>query len=151
MERELLLTGIGGQGGQLSARVIATAAIAEGPGVPMFGSYGGLMRGGETQPNLPPSPPTVGHAWSAIVMHDQFAPPILAKLSPGSIVVVNTDVCSSRPDPTLSTVVNVAANEIADRIGNRLAASMVLAGGYAAATGLVTLDALTAAIAASLP
>src|SRR5439155_8214000 len=97
------------------------------------------------------APPTVGHAWSAIVMHDQFAPPILAKLIPGSIVVVNTDVCSSRPDAATSTVVEVAANEIADGIGNRLAASMVLTGAYAAATGLVSLDALADAISASLP
>jgi 2-oxoglutarate ferredoxin oxidoreductase subunit gamma len=157
MERELLLTGIGGQGVQLAARVIATAAIAEGRSVQMFGSYGGMMRGGNTDATVVISdgpveaPPTVGHAWSAIVMHDQFAPPILAKLTPGSIVVVNTDVCSSRPDLAISTVVNVAANEIADEIGNRLAASMVLAGAYAAATGLVSLDALTDAIASSLP
>src|SRR5207248_676838 len=93
----------------------------------------------------------IGHAWSAIVMHDQFAPPILAKLTPGSIVVVNTDVCSSRPDKATSTVVDVAANEIADEIGNRLAASMVLTGAYAAATGLISLEALIEAIATSLP
>jgi 2-oxoacid:acceptor oxidoreductase gamma subunit (pyruvate/2-ketoisovalerate family) len=157
VERELLLTGIGGQGVQLAARVIATAAIAEGRSVQLFGSYGGMMRGGNTDATVVisdgpvESPPTVGHAWSAIVMHDQFAPPIFAKLTPGSVVVVNTDVCSSRPDPAISTVVDVAANEIADRIGNRVAASMVLAGAYAAATGLVSLDALTEAIAASLP
>jgi 2-oxoacid:acceptor oxidoreductase gamma subunit (pyruvate/2-ketoisovalerate family) len=157
MERELLLTGIGGQGVQLAARVIATAAIAEGRSVQMFGSYGGMMRGGNTDATVVISdgpveaPPTVGRAWSAIVMHDQFAPPILAKLTPGSIVVINTDVCSSRPDPAISTVVNVPANEVADEIGNRLAASMVLAGAYASATGLVSLNALTEAIAASLP
>ena len=157
MERELLLTGIGGQGVQLAARVIATAAIAEGRSVQMFGSYGGMMRGGNTDATIVVSdgqveaPPTVGHAWSAIVMHDQFAPPILAKLIPGSIVVVNTDVCSSKPDPARTTVVEVAANEIADGIGNRLAASMVLTGAYAAATGLVSLDALAEGISASLP
>ena len=157
MERELLLTGIGGQGVQLIARVIATAAIAEGRSVQLFGSYGGMMRGGNTDSTVVVSdgpveaPPTVGHAWSAIVMHDQFAAPTLAKLTPGSIVVVNTDVCSSKPDPGISTVVDVAANEIADRIGNRLTASMVLAGAYTAATGLVSLDSLTDAIAASLP
>jgi len=157
VERELLLTGIGGQGVQLAARVIATAAIAEGRSVQMFGSYGGMMRGGNTDATIVVSdgqveaPPTVGHAWSAIVMHDQFAPPILAKLIPGSIVVVNTDVCSSKPDPARTTVVEVAANEIADGIGNRLAASMVLTGAYAAATGLVSLDALAEGISASLP
>ncbi len=157
MERELLVTGIGGQGVQLAARVIATAAIAEGRSVQLFGSYGGMMRGGNTDATIVVSdgpveaPPTVGHAWSAIVMHDQFAGPIYAKLNDGSIVVVNSDVCSSRPDPARSTVVELHANEIADGIGNRLAASMVLVGAYAAATGLVALDTLAAAISESLP
>ena len=157
MERELLVTGIGGQGVQLAARVIATAAIAEGRSVQLFGSYGGMMRGGNTDAPIVVSdgtveaPPTVGHAWSSIVMHDQFAGPIYAKLIDGSIVVVNSDVCSSRPDPSRSTVVELHANEVADGIGNRLAASMVLVGAYAAATGLVTLDTLTAAISESLP
>src|SRR5205814_7611705 len=72
MERELLLTGIGGQGVQLAARVISTAAIAEGRSVQLFGSYGGMMRGGNTEATIVLSdgpveaPPTVGHAWSAI-------------------------------------------------------------------------------------
>src|SRR5207245_10107874 len=129
---------IGGQGVQLAARVIAAAAIAEGRGVQLFGSYGGMMRGGNTEATMVVSdgpveaPPTVGHAWSAIVMHDQFAQPILAKPANGAVLVVNIDVCSSRPDPARTTVVEVQANEIADAIGNRLAASMVLSGAYAA-------------------
>ena len=157
MERELLLTGIGGQGVQLAARVVATAAIAEGRSVQLFGSYGGMMRGGNTDATIVVSdgsveaPPTVGHAWSAIVMHDQFADPIYAKLIDGSIVVVNGDVCSSRPDHSRTMVVELKANEIADGIGNRLAASMVLVGAYAAATGLVAIERLADAISESLP
>jgi 2-oxoglutarate ferredoxin oxidoreductase subunit gamma len=157
VERELLLTGMGGQGVQLAARVIAAAAIAEGRNVQLFGSYGGMMRGGNTDATIVVSdgpveaPPTVGHAWSAIVMHDQFAAPIYAKLVDRSLVVVNSDVCSSRPDPARTTVVEVHANEIADAIGNRVAASMVLVGAYAAATGFVGLETLTEAIAESLP
>ena len=51
-ERELLFTGIGGQGVQLAAQVIARAAIAEGKEVQLFGSYGGMMRGGDTLATL---------------------------------------------------------------------------------------------------
>ena len=46
-ERELALTGIGGQGVQFAAQVMSRAAIAEGRQVMMFGSYGGMMRGGK--------------------------------------------------------------------------------------------------------
>ena len=157
MERELLLTGIGGQGVQLAARVIAAAAIAEGRSVQLFGSYSGMMRGGNTDATLViadgavEAPPTVGHAWSAIVMHDEYAAPTLSKLTENSLVVINADVCSSKPNPARSTTVEIHANEIADGVGSRVAASMVLVGAYAAATGLVALSTLETAIADSLP
>ena len=47
-ERELLITGIGGQGVQLAAQVVARAATLEGREVMFFGVYGGMMRGGNT-------------------------------------------------------------------------------------------------------
>ena len=46
-ERELLLTGIGGQGVQLAAQFVARAAVYDRREVMLFGSYGGMMRGGD--------------------------------------------------------------------------------------------------------
>ncbi|MBV8958523.1 MAG: 2-oxoacid:acceptor oxidoreductase family protein, partial [Actinobacteria bacterium] len=43
------------------------------------------------------------------------------------------------------------ATELATQVGNPLSAAMVMAGAYAASTGLVALDALVDAVAASLP
>ena len=48
MERELLITGMGGQGVQLAAQVIARGATLEGRHVMLFGVYGGAMRGMNT-------------------------------------------------------------------------------------------------------
>ena len=48
MEREVLITGIGGQGVQLAAQVLARAATLEGREVMYLGLYGGMMRGGNT-------------------------------------------------------------------------------------------------------
>ncbi len=89
MERQVLLTGIGGQGVQLAAEVLARAALSEGRDVQLFGSYGGMMRGGNTDATLVmaddrvESPPTVGSAWAALVMHHEYAGPIVAKVRPG--------------------------------------------------------------------
>ena len=99
MERELVLTGIGGQGIQLAAQVLARAAIAEGRSTQMFGSYGGMMRGGNTEATLViadgpiEAPPTVAHD----LVGDRDAPRLLGaddrpKLRPGSLVLVNTTV-----------------------------------------------------------
>jgi Pyruvate/2-oxoacid:ferredoxin oxidoreductase gamma subunit len=157
MERELVLTGIGGQGIQLAAQVLARAAIGEGRSVQMFGSYGGMMRGGNTEATVVvadgpiEAPPTVADAWSAIFMHHDFSDPTRAKLRPGSLVLVNTTVFEGELDPVELRVVEVPATDLAVDLGNIMTASMVMLGAYVAATGMVSFDALDAAVAASLP
>jgi 2-oxoacid:acceptor oxidoreductase gamma subunit (pyruvate/2-ketoisovalerate family) len=158
MERELLLTGIGGQGVQLAAQVLARAAIAEGRTVQMFGSYGGMMRGGNTEATLViadrsiEAPPTVAEAWSAIFMHHDFSGPTRAKLRPGSLVVVNTTVFEGPAfDPAEYRVVEVPATDLAVDLGNIMVASMIIVGAYVAATGMVDLGSLDAAVTDALP
>jgi 2-oxoacid:acceptor oxidoreductase gamma subunit (pyruvate/2-ketoisovalerate family) len=157
MERELLLTGIGGQGIQLAAQVLARAAIAEGREVQMFGSYGGMMRGGNTEATVVvadgriEAPPTITDTWSAIFMHHDFSEPTRAKLRPGSLVLVNTTVFEGSFDTDAYRVVEVAATDIAVDLGNIMTASMVMLGAYVASTDIVSVDAVDAAIAASLP
>jgi Pyruvate/2-oxoacid:ferredoxin oxidoreductase gamma subunit len=157
MERELLLTGIGGQGIQLAAQVLARAAIAEGREVQMFGSYGGMMRGGNTEATVVvadggiEAPPTVADTRSAIFMHHDFSGPTRAKLRPGSLVLVNTTVFEGSFDADVYRVVEVPATDIAVDVGNIMTASMVMLGAYVAATDIVALDSVDVAIAASLP
>jgi Pyruvate/2-oxoacid:ferredoxin oxidoreductase gamma subunit len=161
VERELLLTGIGGQGIQLAAQVLARAAIAEGREVQMFGSYGGMMRGGNTEATVVvadgtiEAPPTVTDTWSAIFMHHDFSGPTRAKLRTGSLVLVNTSLFEGEFGGTFDTdeyrVVEVAATDAAVDLGNIMTASMVMLGAYVAATDIVSLDAVDTAIAASLP
>ena len=75
MERSLIATGIGGQGIQLSAQVMARAAIYDGRNAMLFGSYGGMMRGGSTDASLVladgpiDSPPVLSRCWLGIAMH----------------------------------------------------------------------------------
>jgi Pyruvate/2-oxoacid:ferredoxin oxidoreductase gamma subunit len=157
VERELVLTGIGGQGIQLAAQVLARAAIAEGRSVQMFGSYGGMMRGGNTEATVVladgaiEAPPTIADTWSAIFMHHDFSEPTRAKLRPGTLVLVNTTVFEGSFDTDRYRVVDVAATDLAVDLGNIMTASMVMLGAYVAATDIVGLDALDTAVAQSLP
>ena len=157
MERELVLTGIGGQGVQLAAQVLARAAIAEGRSTQMFGSYGGMMRGGNTEATLViadgaiGAPPTVADTWSAIFMHPDFSEPTRAKLRPGSLVLVNSTVFEGSFDRDEYQVVEVAATDLAVDLGNIMTASMIMLGAYVATTDMVALDSLDDAVAASLP
>jgi Pyruvate/2-oxoacid:ferredoxin oxidoreductase gamma subunit len=156
MERELLITGIGGQGVQLAAQVIARAATLEGRNVMYFGLYGGMMRGGNTDGTVVfadepiEAPPVVSHAWSAIAMHDEFWAPIEPKLQPGGIVLVN-DTTFTHEITACVTVHRVPATTVAADIGNPLGGALVMLAAYASATSAVSLDALVAAMRASIP
>jgi len=162
VERELVVTGIGGQGVQLAATILAQAAIAEGRTVQLFGSYGGMMRGGNTEATLVvadepiEAPPTISSAWSAIVMHHEFSAHALSCLGPGSVALINSTVLDprdseSRPHDEGSVVIEVPATAITLDLGNVMTASMVMAGAYVAVTGLVGMPALQIAARDALP
>jgi Pyruvate/2-oxoacid:ferredoxin oxidoreductase gamma subunit len=155
-ERELLLTGIGGQGVQLAAQVIARAAVLEGRDVMLFGVYGGVMRGGNSDATIVvgdspvQAPPIVSHAWSALALHPRYWEPLRARLVPDAVVVLNSSLFEEPVD--VARVFAVPATEVAtEELGNPMAVSMVATGAYVAVTGLVALDSAIAAMEESLP
>jgi Pyruvate/2-oxoacid:ferredoxin oxidoreductase gamma subunit len=157
LERELLVTGIGGQGVQLAAQVLARGATIEGRHVMFFGVYGGAMRGMNTDATVVigdgplQSPPLVSHTWSAIGMHDKFWAPVARKLRDGALVLVNDATFATGLDEDRYRVVRVPATDMADDLGNPLGGSMVMAGAYAARSRLVGLNALVAGMRESIP
>ena len=124
MEREVLLTGIGGQGVQLAAQVLARAAALEDRSAMVFGIYSGVMRGGNSDSSLVvadgpiQSPPVVSHAWSAIVMHHKYWEPIVAKLRPGAVVVVNSTLFEGDIDRGMHRVFDVPVTSKAVELDN---------------------------------
>lgn len=156
VEREILFSGIGGQGVQLAARTLAVAAMRTGRRVLMFGTYGGAMRGGDTDATVVigedslVTPPVIDHAWAAIAMHPQGWPAMSAKLRPDGIVLINTSVFDA-PLTHHATIVPIAATGMAADAGMPQAGTMIALGAFAAATGIVPLGALTAVAEEVLP
>ncbi len=157
MEREVVLTGIGGQGVQLAAQVLGRAAVLEDRHVLLLGTYGGSMRGGNTDSTLViadtpiSSPPIVSHVWAGLVMHHQFWAPMRAKLRPGAVVVLNSTVVTADIDRDTLSVSDVQATRIALELGQPMAASMVLLGAFSGLTAIAGLEALVEAMRASVP
>jgi len=157
MEREILLTGIGGQSVQLAAQTLARAAMLESREVLYLGTYGGTMRGGNTDScvivaDAPISaPPIVSRAWAALAMHHQFWAPVRDKLRPGSVIAINAGVFEAPLDRDAYQVLEIGALKLAAEAGNALAASLVLLAAFCGATGLVGVDALIEGMRASVP
>ena len=152
-----MLTGIGGQGVQLAAQVLARAAIREGRFAMLFGVYGGVMRGGNTDSTLVvadahvTAPPILSRTGSAIAMHHQYFEPMHRKLRPGALVFLNEGLFEGELEGGAYRVVEVPATRLASEVGSALAGSLLMAGAYAAYTGLVGLDSLVEGMRESLP
>jgi Pyruvate/2-oxoacid:ferredoxin oxidoreductase gamma subunit len=157
VEREVLLTGIGGQGVQLAARTLAEAATSAGREVMVFGRYGGAMRGGNTDSTVVVAdepvrtPPTVTKAWYALAMHHAYWGPVASCLRPGGVAVIDSSVFQGDPGCDDIHIVAVDGSGTATDLGAPLAGSMVVLGALAAATRLVDVDALVAATEVVLP
>lgn len=157
IEREVLWTGIGGQGVQLAAKILALAATHDGREVMSLGTYGGTMRGGNTDATIVvadgpiTSPPMVSHAWSAVIAHPRYFEPIRPKLRAGGLVVVDADLLDEPLPKTPADMLSISATTLAREADAPKAAALVLLGAFAGATGIVSADSLDKALAASLP
>jgi Pyruvate/2-oxoacid:ferredoxin oxidoreductase gamma subunit len=150
-------TGIGGQGVQLAATILARAATLEGLEVMSLGTYGGTMRGGNTDAtvviaNRPiTSPPIVPRAWAAVIAHPRFFDPIRLKLRPDGIVVVNLEILEKPLEVKTGQLLEVKATTLARQADAPNAAALVLLAAFAQATGIVSQASLAEALASSLP
>lgn len=157
MEREVFLTGIGGQGVQLAAKVLALAATREGRNVMSLGTYGGTMRGGNTDATIVVaegpigSPPIVSRGWSAIVVHPRFFEPLRAKLRPNGVVVFDSGLSPEGLATGDVRSFGLDASRLASQAEAGRAGSLVLLGAYCRLTGMVSLESLEKAIGDALP
>lgn len=155
-EREVVFTGIGGQGIQLMAKILAEAAVQEGKFVMLFGVYSGMMRGGSSEstvvigPAEIEAPPIIPHCWAIVAMHPLGLDVLARKLRPGGLLFANQTLVKASPRDDVR-VSGLPATRLAEQAGSIAAASMVTLGAFAAASGIVGFDALVAAMRASLP
>jgi 2-oxoglutarate ferredoxin oxidoreductase subunit gamma len=157
MERAIVMTGLGGQGVQLIAKLLAEAGIREGRQVMMFGIFMGMIRGGSSESTVVladdeiVSPPIVPEFWGVLAMH----PDGLAKLGPkvraDGVLVRNATMVTRAPAWDGVRDVAVPATELAKAMGQPLGASMIALGTLAAATGVVAVSSLVESLATVLP
>lgn len=156
MELELILAGIGGQGIQLVGKTLALAATAEGRHALLYGEYGGEMRGGNSLMNVVIGArqlralPIVNGASHAIVLNMKFWDEFGARLRPDAIVFTDAALADQLTDGRRA-VVSVPARDVALEAGNLMSMGLALAGAFRAATGIVSTEALIAAMSQQVP
>jgi Pyruvate/2-oxoacid:ferredoxin oxidoreductase gamma subunit len=157
VERAVVMTGLGGQGVQLLAKLLAHAAIREGRQVLVFGVFMGMIRGGSSTSTVVvadgeiTTPPIVPSAWGVLALHGQGLAARAPQVERGGVLVANTSLVTDPPAWDGVRLVAVPATALAKEMGVPLGAGMVALGAFAAATGLVGVEALAAAVDDVLP
>jgi Pyruvate/2-oxoacid:ferredoxin oxidoreductase gamma subunit len=158
MEREVLCTGVGGQGVQIASRTLATAALDEGRQVMVVPRYAGGMRGGMTNAEITIGDqalralPVATSAWSAYVMDPSYWSTIAPNLADGAVVVLNSSLCAGLSvDVPDARVFEVAASEVASDLASPMSAGFVLLGAFVAVTGLVGVESAVGAMRQLIP
>jgi 2-oxoglutarate ferredoxin oxidoreductase subunit gamma len=154
--RDVIFTGIGGQGVQLCSKVLANAAVAAGRHVMLSSYFGGEMRGGRTEATVITRdepvvdlPPIVPKLEAMIVLHPAFLADALPRLVAAPLVVV--DGWAWDTDLPAARVVRAPAREIAADLGAPVAAGLALVGAFAELTGVADEEQLATATRALVP
>jgi 2-oxoglutarate ferredoxin oxidoreductase subunit gamma len=157
MERSIILTGVGGEGVQLAASIIARAIVLDGGYVSMIGLYSGEMRGGPSECSLSFSdmpveaPLILSECNSAIVLNPTFWPATAAKVSRDALVLFDSDQAAGEHERAPYRAVAVRATEIARTCGSQRLASLVIASAYVELAGIALNESMVKAMEELVP
>ena len=156
MQTEIVISGFGGQGILFAGQILAYAAMDSGLEVTWIPSYGPEMRGGTANCTVIISEeeigaPVVKNPQAVIVMNL----PSLEKYEPlvkkDGVLVVNSSLIEREVDRKDIHVVGIPANEIAERLGDKRLANMVVVGALLGRLPVLPVEAVIQALKDHLP
>jgi len=156
-EKEVLITGFGGQGIVLIGNILGKAAtIHDLKHATMIQAYGPEARGGSCSSQVIISDeeilfPYVEQAQVLICMSQEGFDKNVASLSTGGLLIWDTDLVNTRNlDPGWTTY-HIPATRLAQELGNKMMANIVMLGFLSTVSELVQVNSLREAMLSSVP
>ena len=157
MRAEVRFAGFGGQG-IISAGKIAgrAAAIFAGKHAVMMQSYGPEARGGACNADLVVSDESIGYPQLhlpnvLIVMSQEAYDKYGTTINADGTLIVDEDLVHLEADPPVEKYYRIPATRLAEQLGRKIVANVVMLGALAAISDLVTREAMRDAILSSVP
>ncbi len=156
MQADIIVSGFGGQGVLFAGQLLAHCALDNQMEVTWFPSYGPEMRGGTAHCTVIVADEAIGspivrHPTAAIVMNlpslDKYEPLVVAE----GVLVINSSLVDRAAERSDISIVEVPANEIAEEIGDRRLANLVMVGALLQRLPVFTLDQLAGALDKHIP
>lgn len=155
MENRMIIAGFGGQGVLMTGQLLCYAAILNGKNAIFLPKYGAEQRGGTAKCDVTISDerifsPFVRNVDVLIAFNQPSLEKYISEVKPGGVVLMNADQCSSKPDRSDTTFYEIPVDTIAEKLGSRKVANIVMLGAYSRITGRLTEDEVLTAIEAKL-
>jgi 2-oxoglutarate ferredoxin oxidoreductase subunit gamma len=154
---EIRLTGFGGQGIILSGYIVGkAAAIHDKKEATFTQSYGPESRGGACSAQViisdePVSYPHLIAPASLVVMSQEAYNKYAPTLREGASLIVDEDLVETGDLPGEVKLLSVPATRLAEELGRKIVANIVMLGFFAAVTDVVSVEALREAVRTSVP
>ncbi len=153
---EIILAGFGGQGILFMGKLLAFAAMLKGKKLSWLPSYGPEMRGGTANCHViiddePIGSPIVTKPDVLVVMNKPSLDKFESSVVDGGYVFVDRTLVEGEVTRKDVKPVYIKATEIADSIGNRGLANMVMLGAILKITGVFSLEEIEETMKKSLP
>jgi 2-oxoglutarate ferredoxin oxidoreductase subunit gamma len=154
---EVRFAGFGGQGIISAGKITGRAAsIFDGQDAVLMQSYGPEARGGACNADLVISTAPIGYPQLGIpdllvIMSQEAYDKYGHTLKPDGILVIDEDLVNLTGETEAKTVYRIPSTRLAEGLGRKIVANVVMLGAIAAITGVVSKDAMREAILSSVP
>ena len=157
MRAEIRFAGFGGQGIIKSGIIVAAAAsIHAGKNSVQTQSYGPESRGGACKSEVVISEqeidfPKLVQPDVLVVMSQAAYNDYADDIKPGGIVIIDPDMIPTQKDLGKAKIFKVPATKMADQLGRRIVANIVMIGAFVAITKLLDENAVKESIKENIP
>jgi 2-oxoglutarate ferredoxin oxidoreductase subunit gamma len=143
--KSTLIAGSGGQGILLLGKLFAQSVMLAGKNVTWFPSYGAEIRGGTANCTVIVSDemigsPIVSNPDMLVVLNEESKTRFEGRIRHGGTMIMNSSAIKSEPEREDIRVLRIPASEIADSLGNKKSANMVMLGALLAQNPSFSLD-----------
>jgi 2-oxoglutarate ferredoxin oxidoreductase subunit gamma len=156
-EKEILISGFGGQGIVLAGNILGkAAALYDDKHSTLTQSYGPEARGGSCSAQVIISDeeilfPYVEEPQVLVCMSQEGYTKNIDSLVPGGLLIWDTDLVQVGEHDSSLTTYNVPSTRFAGELGNEMMANIVMLGFLSAVSNLVSVDSLLKAVLTSVP
>jgi 2-oxoglutarate ferredoxin oxidoreductase subunit gamma len=156
MQKEIIISGFGGQGALFAGQLLAYTALEQGLHVTWFPSYGPEMRGGTAHCTVilgdeEIGSPIVKNPSGIIVMNIPSLERYENLVRDNGYLVVNTSLVDRNPEREDIQTILVPAIDIAEELGDKRMANLVLLGALMDRMGPLTIEQIGDALGRHIP